>query len=298
MSTPAPPSKKEEPKKERNNPRGESITKQISGFDQISKANKEKAIEQMEQAPEVLQNAFKANADGLKIATVNETEGHGFYDPKTHDVHINESKAAEKKAPWMNPETGKYEVVPLYPQNGTLYHELGHNMNHEYSRKTGGTQYGTASTYFKSSKYGEWVEQAGKDGKTEKVWMGHSLDDMIKIEVKEYTDKRLKELKAAAEDPKSVYKYDAERSIEKELNEKPPVINGDIQDMFNGASRGRISPMMGHPKSYWSKSGIVGDEAFAEMTSATMTNPESLEQIKKYFPRSYEIYLESLEAMK
>lgn len=39
-------------------------------------------------------------------------------------------------------------------------------------------------------------------------------------------------------------------------------------------------------------------EAFAEMLSGEMSNPQSLEVIKKYLPKSYEVFEEILKAMK
>ena len=65
-------------------------------------------------------------------------------------------------------------------------------------------------------------------------------------------------------------------------------------DMFEGATKGAISTYCGHGASYW-KSHNVGCEAFAEMFDATINNPKSLETIKKYFPKSYEIFIECLE---
>jgi hypothetical protein len=41
----------------------------------------------------------------------------------------------------------------------------------------------------------------------------------------------------------------------------------------------------------------VGSEAFAEMWDATINNPASVEQMKKYFPQSYDIFLESVAAI-
>ena len=68
----------------------------------------------------------------------------------------------------------------------------------------------------------------------------------------------------------------------------------DLSDMLEGASNGKIKCGYGHGNSYWKKlMGVdekLGTEAFAEMTSATITNPESLETIKKYLPKSYAIY--------
>ena len=53
---------------------------------------------------------------------------------------------------------------------------------------------------------------------------------------------------------------------------------------------------IGHGKTYWNRRDN-GKEAFAEMFSATINNQESLEQIKYFFPKSYEIFLEILEVI-
>ena len=74
---------------------------------------------------------------------------------------------------------------------------------------------------------------------------------------------------------------------------------GDISDMLEGSTDGRISCGYGHGKSYWKKVfGIdekLATEAFAEMTSATIANGESLETIKKYLPKSYAMYNDMLK---
>ena len=41
----------------------------------------------------------------------------------------------------------------------------------------------------------------------------------------------------------------------------------------------------------------LGTEAFAEMLSATMSNPESLATIKKYLPKSYALFEEMLSVL-
>lgn len=69
---------------------------------------------------------------------------------------------------------------------------------------------------------------------------------------------------------------------------------GDLSDMLEGATDAKIRCGYGHGKSYWKKLfGIdesLGTEAFAEMTSATVTNKESLAVIKQYLPKSYQVY--------
>lgn len=76
---------------------------------------------------------------------------------------------------------------------------------------------------------------------------------------------------------------------------------GDLSDMLEGATNGRIACGYGHGKSYWEKIfGVdvnLATEAFAEMTSATVANGESLKAIKKYLPRSYAMYEEMLKEL-
>lgn len=68
----------------------------------------------------------------------------------------------------------------------------------------------------------------------------------------------------------------------------------ELSDLFSGLSKGELNLGFGHKKSYWD-SIPVSKEAFAEFTSSLATNPESLEMLRKVFPKSYEIYLEMLE---
>ena len=85
---------------------------------------------------------------------------------------------------------------------------------------------------------------------------------------------------------------------------KPGYRYGDLSDILEGATRGKIRCGIGHGGgSYWTTrtyNGIdwgLGTEAFAEMTSATMTSPESLATIKKYLPKSYAMYEDMLKVI-
>lgn len=73
----------------------------------------------------------------------------------------------------------------------------------------------------------------------------------------------------------------------------------DLSDMLEGATNAKIQCGIGHGKSYWAKNGdlMLGAEAFAEMLSATMCNPESMATIQKYLPKSYAVFKEMLESM-
>ena len=93
-------------------------------------------------------------------------------------------------------------------------------------------------------------------------------------------------------------------AIKREMQSLTPLQMADISDILEGATRGKIACGVGHGAgSYWTTrtyNGIdwgLGTEAFAEMTSATMSCPESLAVIKKYLPKSYAVYEEMLETI-
>lgn len=83
--------------------------------------------------------------------------------------------------------------------------------------------------------------------------------------------------------------------FEKEIRSIPRNARGDISDIVEGATKGKVKAGFGHGNSYWKDDENLALEAFAEMTDATLVNPENLEQIKKYVPKSYEIYLEIVD---
>lgn len=70
-------------------------------------------------------------------------------------------------------------------------------------------------------------------------------------------------------------------------------VYGDVLDMFCMASHGVFGS--GHDKGYASSDKHTSTEFFAEAFSAKLCNPESLELIKKYFPKSYDVFEEILE---
>lgn len=69
----------------------------------------------------------------------------------------------------------------------------------------------------------------------------------------------------------------------------------DISDMYEAALDGRIkNPLgaghVGNNPGYWKDSNNAGNEAFAEMFSATVLKGESLTLIKRHFPKSYDVF--------
>ena len=75
----------------------------------------------------------------------------------------------------------------------------------------------------------------------------------------------------------------------------------DLSDIMEGATGAKIQCGFGHGATYWKDrtynglSDGLATEAFAEMIDSTFANPESLEMIKKYLPKSYGVFQEMLE---
>lgn len=90
--------------------------------------------------------------------------------------------------------------------------------------------------------------------------------------------------------------YQAYKAKPKQLPSKMDMAEwGDVSDMVNAATRGKKSYGFGHGVKYWYRPNMQETEAFAEMTSAIINNPESLKHIQEIFPKSYAIYLQMLK---
>ncbi len=90
-------------------------------------------------------------------------------------------------------------------------------------------------------------------------------------------------------------------ALQHEVRQLPDVYRGDLSDILEGATNGQIMCGYGHGKGYWRDRTFRGvrdglaTEAFAEMSDSTFSNPESLEAIQKYLPKSYAVYTEMIE---
>ena len=158
------------------------------------------------------------------------------------------------------------------------------------------------------------------------TYKGGAFPQTIKDEVNDWVDRILADMKAHKDDfpywvqkgwmsqntadfyikyggfkVKKSYAYAA---VQAEVKALTPLQYGDLSDILEGATRGKIRCGIGHGGgSYWTTrtyNGIdwgLGTEAFAEMTSATMTSPESLATMKKYLPKSYAMYEDMLNVI-
>jgi SPP1 gp7 family putative phage head morphogenesis protein len=190
----------------------------------------------------------------------------------------------------------------------TTFHEFGHNMDY-----IANVEYGNGYSFQPFS----YTYQDNIFGKTLKK----EIDDRVDA----LAAKMKAEFKAHADDFEWLHKngyisdwnYDfyqkygswvggkpsfsksmAYNAIEKEVKAMTMVENADLSDILEGATKGKIQCGFGHGKAYWSKAEHkLSTEAFAEMFDSSVANPVQMEAIKKYFPESYKIFEEMLDAI-
>ncbi len=186
-----------------------------------------------------------------------------FYSPNHDGVKLDISAAA-KGSRYQTP----YQVV---------FHEYGHHADYILNRRYGdGSRIRAISETYKNGILGKTVKKEANKAIEEFAANNHYALKNGRV-----TDKAIRAF------------------CEHIKNELSLLQRADISDMFEPIMPGSFAfPFgIGHGTDYW-KIRDNGKEAFAEIYSASVCNPESLEQIKRFFPESYQIFLEILEVVK
>jgi hypothetical protein len=214
-----------------------------------------------------------------------------------NDIHVSKAKEVSGSS-WRNP----YEVT---------FHESGHAIDFitKDLADTNGMKLMYSSAY-KDGLYPATIRDEvkelvnAKDAELKAAFKAHTGDYEWMTKNGFLADYSYDFYKATGSfiggEPKYSKAY-AYKAVEKEIRS---IAGGgkaisDLSDMLEGATSAQIRCGYGHGKSYWNKFlGIdekLATEAFAEMTSATVANGESLETIKKYLPKSYGVYTDMLK---
>ena len=191
----------------------------------------------------------------------------------------------------------------------TTFHESGHCI--DYLGRGLGTGHGNAlSTTYKDGAFAKKIEEEIS---------GHidALDKELKAEFAAHKDdyQYLKDHNLVTYKQRSDYEYWGKTNLRyskeityeaftRKMQAKYSLMEyADISDMIEGATMGKVKLGVGHGAKYWKdrKWGEYNDglakEAFAEMTAATMAQPESLKCIKEMVPESYEMYCDMLKLL-
>ena len=83
----------------------------------------------------------------------------------------------------------------------------------------------------------------------------------------------------------------AKYMIEQELTLLPKNVSRIVSDAFSGATLNEISDSWKHDTDYWKQdSNLLCNEFFAETFSSLIVNPDAIETMKRYIPKSFEIF--------
>ncbi|MDD3176050.1 MAG: hypothetical protein PHU51_06245 [Candidatus Nanoarchaeia archaeon] len=162
----------------------------------------------------------------------------------------------------------------VHPKFATYYHESGHALDH----LTGSG--GVVGNY-------DYISMTYKGGAFGKA-LRADVDNVI-----------------AHQPGKNITEQRAE--VTRWLSEGDMHDYGDISDIFQQATKGKVHGLVGHfqkvlvqryptrrYKNYWDLHGSLEHEAFAEMYSSVVANPGSLDNIKTFFPNAYQVFTEIL----
>lgn len=182
----------------------------------------------------------------------------------------------------------------------TLFHEFGHNIDYLATE----TNYKYFSEAYQDGIFGKTIREE-INGKIS------DIDKLLKKEFKESADKvqlavdkgfikneewNINYYKRAGFKYSKSYAYSF---FEKELKAIPIKNRAVLSDLAEGVTGGRINAGFGHGKAYW-KGGLsdkVSIEAFAEFYESVTVNREQWEILKKYMPKSCELFEEMMKEL-
>lgn len=218
----------------------------------------------LESAPYEARNLWDECADEFHCIEPKYRGEKAFYSPSHDGVKLSISRAAKGSAYQM-----PYQVV---------FHEYGHHSDYIMNRRYGnGNKKKSFSESYKDGIFGKTLKQEANkaiENFAKERFGGKEAGEVITdVIIREFCE-----------------------HIKEELT---IIQRADISDMFEPVMPKECAyPFgVGHGTAYW-RNKDNGKEGFAEMYSAMVTNPESLEQIKRFFPESFKIFLEMLGVIK
>lgn len=207
----------------------------------------------------------------FKTSNAKYSGGTANYSPASDSVTLDITRAASGSS-YQTP----YQV---------LYHEYGHMTDYLAAREFGYNNYVAFTQVFNGlDANGKATFIQGMSGGL----LGQTAKDELKALIKSTKKAHGVTTKAEA----------AQIIIDEVKKDYSLIARSDVSDMLEGAGIGVAYPLgVGHGKSYW-KNRDNGKEIFAEMMSAEVASPDSLDCIKKYFPETYKVFRTILEVIK
>lgn len=242
----------------------------------------------LEDAPDNVKKAWNNVADELKVIETNlDSSVTEYYSLRDKGINFNLAKDSKNRI-------RQRDGIMIEPPHSTYFHEMFHNMSYVAAEKVGQPNTDFANI-FKSKIYTKTFTQLAQDGSKVATTEGYTLTQMIREEATDTFDRLKAQVKASSTTGK-ITKAEVYEEITKEISQLDIDAQADISDMWSAVTADKVKTVLHHsnPKKYW-RTHTVGEEAFAEMGKATVNHPASLKAIKKYFPKSYKIWLEMID---
>ncbi len=268
--------------------------KQVADMDALLKA-----------APEEVRRAWNFHVDDVKFAGLSATSDK--YNAATRRIHYNQAR-----------DQRPTDYAPKY---NTIFHEIGHSLDFGANLTYGNKNYfqGISET-FKGGVFGRTIREeinamlgdfayanvldtlrVPTAAKLKQIALKDaSLADLIgRYQAGAVTAQDLFRNKLFLENylpqtSRETLHVAFAKSIKAELSR---VARADLSDIFESEMLIGYPFDVGHGRGYWNNRD-VSKEAFAEMFAAEITTPESLEAIKQYLPKSYQIFKDILEVIR
>lgn len=268
-----------------------------------------KAIkERLESAPELYQNAWNECQDEFQTLDPKYRGAKAYYQP---------SKYAHQRGVQLNILNDSKGSSYQTPYN-VAFHEYGHHMDYLLNDKYGDGDYLKGfSEVYKDDLLAKTLKEEGlkavepyvdKYVKEHTDYIQKEIDDMFDAKVRRgFATESERAIKTGKDEfDYVVNKWKSDPSLKAEIvksfiddvkSNLTLIERGDISDMFEPILNTAYPFGVGHGTSYW-RGRSPSKEAFAEMYSAVVANPDSLKGIKLYFPNAFKVFEEMLGVIK
>lgn len=245
--------------------------------DLFGKKHAEAIAEQMQGADEDVVRAWNEVQGDFKFLRKPKRGEAAHYTPMHDGVVIDMSEAASGSS--------------IYKEYELVFHEYGHMADYLLNRKYGDQRYQNINRYKGISTTFQGLDSDGNpiiDPTANNGLLGRTAKAELKKAANAY--KKEHGLKSVAE---------ARVRMVRDLMERYSLLErANLSDIMEGCGNFGGYPLgAGHGTSYW-KSRDNGVEIFAELTSASVNNPESLECIKELLPETYKVYKDIMKVVR
>ena len=236
----------------------------------------EAAKQALDEAPDDVKRVWSKAAKDLKQPDYASTDGasyYSLYDKQTH---------------FVNPETA-YGETSSCRANERFFHEFGHNIDNRLASR----DFGYFSYEYKENLFGRTILQDCESTVTS-FWLRKNGFSDMETAITQYGSQAKVMAKVHSKSTGNAFCKWAKTNYT--LYQRADV--SDIYQKYMEEHYGIPYPFgAGHRAGYFNEADLLASEAFAEMFSATIAQPESLATIKELLPQSYGVFEEMLKEM-